>query len=197
LKPRRLRLIKPEIRIIGIDDGKFVPHSKTPVIVVGVVFRGGSQIDGVLSTKVTVDGLDATEKLAEMIQGSGHYRQLRVIMLNGVTLGGFNVVDIKALCEKTGLPVIAVTERKPDLAQVHSALQHLPSPELRWQAIVNAGELFTVVTREGKRPIYVEAAGINEVQATEILKLTATRSRIPEPLRVAHLVASGISLYIR
>ncbi len=189
-----MRLIKPEIRIIGIDDGQFVPHSNTQVPVVGVVFRGSNWIEGVLNTQITVDGLDATEKIAAMIQSSGHSRQIRVILLNGVTFGGFNVVDITALCQATGLPVIAVTEKKPDLEQVWSALQHLPDFELRWQAILNAGELFSVTTKAGKRPIYIETAGITLPKATEILKLIATRSRLPEPLRVAHLIASGISL---
>jgi endonuclease V-like protein UPF0215 family len=192
---RRLRLIKPEIRIIGIDDGKFVPHSKTQVPVVGVIFRGGASIDGVISTQIAVDGLDATEKLSRMITTSAHYRQLRVIMLNGITLGGFNVVDLQTLCENTELPVIAVTGKKPDLTQVHAALQHLPASEQRWAAVVRAGELFAVATRTAKNPIYVETAGISQVQATEILKLSATRSKIPEPLRVAHLIASGINLY--
>jgi endonuclease V-like protein UPF0215 family len=114
---------------------------KTQVPVVGVVFRGCKWIEGVLSTNITVDGLDATEKIGAMLQASGHYRQIRVIMLNGVTFGGFNVVDINALSKATGLPVIAVTEKKPDLDQVRSALQHLPDFELRWQAILNAGEL--------------------------------------------------------
>jgi endonuclease V-like protein UPF0215 family len=53
-----------------------------------------------------------------------------------------------------------------------------------------------VETKAGKKCLYVEAVGIAEEKAVEVLRLTATRSRIPEPLRVAHLVASGISLYI-
>jgi uncharacterized protein len=195
LNNRCIRLIKSEIRILGIDDGKFVPHSKTQVTVVGAVFRGGLWLDGVLSTTVTVDGLDASGRLSEMITQSTHYGQLRVIMLNGITLGGFNIVDIKALHALTRLPVIAVTNRKPDLEEVKLALTHLPNSDERWAAVLSAGELFAVFTREGKSPIYLEIAGIHITQAAEIVRLSATRSKIPEPLRVAHLVASGISLY--
>jgi endonuclease V-like protein UPF0215 family len=39
----------------------------------------------------------------------------------------------------------------------------------------------------------MEIAGINVDDARRIVRLTSTRSSIPEPLRVAHLVASGIS----
>jgi endonuclease V-like protein UPF0215 family len=93
----KIRVVKPEIRILGVDDGVFTPHSEELVDVVGVVYRGGYWLDGFMHTRVRVDGLDATEKLAEMIIKSPHYPQLRVVMLNGVTLAGFNVVDILKL----------------------------------------------------------------------------------------------------
>lgn len=187
-------MVKPEIRVLGVDDGKFIPHSKSEVLVVGVVFRGGYWLDGVMSTLVAVDGFDATENICKMITSSPHYRQLRVIMLNGITLGGFNVVDIKVLNDQTGLPVIAVTSKRPNLEEVHSALKNLPRSEERWAAVMNAGELFVVTMRDGRRKIYVEITGISKSVAEQVLRLTSTRSKIPEPLRVAHLVASGISL---
>jgi len=189
---RRLRVIKPEIRVLGIDDGQFVPHSKGQVPVVGVVFRGGFWLEGVMSTTVTIDGLDATSRISHMVTCSPHYKQLRVILLNGVTFGGFNVVDIQALNKETGLPVIVVTQKKPCLTDVHNALKNLPNSAERWQAILNAGELFTIKARFGKQRLYVEVAGITKEFAQEIILSTSTRSNIPEALRVAHLVASGI-----
>ncbi len=194
MSPRSLHIIKPEIRVVGIDDGKFTPHSQDQVLVVGVVFRGGYWLDGIMSTQIEVDAFDATTKIGLMIRESPHFKQLRVIMLNGITFAGFNIVDIKALSVETGLPVIAVVTKKPDLDDVHTALTNLPLSEERWKAIANAGEMFTVKTRGGRKPIYIEIAGIPKYVATEILRLTSTRSKIPEALRVAHLVASGISL---
>ena len=191
---RTLRVVKPEIRILGIDDGQFVPHSKSQVHVVGVVFRGNCWLEGIMSSMVTVDGFDATSNISNMITSSPHYKQLRVVMLNGITFAGFNVVDIKLLNVKTGLPVIAVTSKKPDLTEVHNALRHLSGTEEHWNAVLNAGELFPVTTRGEKKKIYVETAGISKSLAEEVIRLTSTRSKIPEPLRVAHLVASGISL---
>ena len=67
LTPKRFRYIKPEIRVLGVDDGIFVPHTKGTVDVVGVVYRGGYWLDGVMRTEVTVDGMDATEKIGFMI----------------------------------------------------------------------------------------------------------------------------------
>jgi len=192
---KKFRSIKPEIRVLGVDDGVFIPHSKGYADVVGVVFRGGYWLDGAMRTEVEVDGLDATEKIASMIVASPHYQQLRVIMLNGITFAGFNIVDIKELYNKTKLPVIAVTRDKPDMEEIKKALENLPEKERRWRAILNAGELLTVQTREGEEPVYMQIAGITRSDAEKIVKMTSTRSNIPEPLRVAHIVASSLTKF--
>lgn len=189
---RKFRVIKPEIRVLGIDDGVFKPHTRGFVPVVGVVFRGGYWLDGVMCTRVRVDGFEATGKIASMILDSPHFKQLRVIMLNGITLAGFNVVDIKKLNAKTGLPVITVTREKPNFEKIRRALKNLPRSEERWKAVLNAGEMFEVMVGGKDKKIYVQTAGIGREDAERILKVTSTRSHIPEALRVAHIIASGL-----
>ena len=174
-----------------MDDGQFIPHTQGNVLVVGVVFRGGVSIDGVMHTEIAIDGLDATEKLTEMVNTSPHRRQLRLVMLNGVTFAGFNVVDIQRLHASTGLPVIALTQDKPDLEAIHDALKHLPDTEVRWQIVLRAGEIHEVTNKGGK--LYMGLAGVSMADALKILALTSTRGSFPEPLRVAHLIASGIT----
>jgi endonuclease V-like protein UPF0215 family len=188
---KEFRIIKPEIRVLGIDDGKFIPHTEGCVIVVGVVFRGGCWIDGVMRTRITIDGLDATEKLTSMINTSPHRRQLRLLMLNGVTFAGFNLVDIKTLNSATGLPGVVLTREKPDLEAIHQALKHLPDTDERWRIVLAAGEIHEVTCKGSK--LYMEMAGISLADALKIVELTSTRSCFPEPLRVAHLIASGIT----
>jgi hypothetical protein len=192
LEPKNFRVIKPEIRILGVDDGKFVAHTQGTVIVVGVVFRGACSIDGVMHTHVQIDGFDATEQLSSMINSSPHRKQLRLVMLNGITLAGFNVVNIKTLSSATKLPIIALTRNKPDLEAVREAINHLPETAERWRIILAAGEIHEVDCR-GKK-VYMEIAGISLADAQEIVELTSTSSNLPEPLRVAHLIASGVSL---
>lgn len=190
---RHFRIIKPEIRVLGVDDGVFVPHTKGSVPVIGVIYRGGYCFDGIMHTEVEVDGFDATEKIAEMIRRSPHRKQLRVIVLNGVTFAGFNVVNIKTLYRKTQLPVMAIVQKKPDFEDIHKALENLPNPDMRWRDILDAGEEYAVDTRNSKGRIYIHLAGLAEEDAKKIIQLTSTRSNVPEALRVAHLVASGIS----
>ena len=190
---KKFRVIKPEIRVLGVDDGVFTPHVKGFVPVVGVVFRGGYWLDGVMHTKVEVDGFDATEKIASMIINSPHHKQLRVIMLNGITFAGFNVVNIKELNKEVNLPVIAVTREQPNFTEIREALKNLPRSEERWKAIQSAEKMFEVSTRSENEKVYMQTSGILEEDARKILQLTSTRSSVPEALRVAHLIASGIS----
>ena len=190
---KSFRVIKPEIRVLGVDDGAFIPHVQGQVPVVGVVFRGGYWFDGIMHTKIAVDGFDATDKIASMIIRSPHYKQLRVIMLNGITFAGFNIVDVQELNVTTELPVITVTRKKPDLAEIRQALQNLPYSEERWKTILNAGEPIEVSTINMKAKVYIQTIGLSIEDAQKILRLTSTRSNIPEALRVAHLIASGIS----
>jgi len=146
-----------------------------------------------MRTEIEIDGMDATEKMTSMIMNSPHYEQLRVVVLNGVTLAGFNVIDLKALFDKTGLPVIAVARDKPDFEEIRKALENLAKSGKRWKAIENAGRLIEVQTRNAEEPVYVQFIGISESDARRILKETSTRSNIPEALRVAHIIASGLT----
>ena len=190
---RRFRSIKSEIRVLGIDDGQFVPRTKGSVDVVGVVYRGGYWFEGVMRTKITIDGFDATEKIAKMIESSPYYRELRVVVLDGVTFAGFNVVDISMLSRIVDLPVMSVVREKPDLEEIRGALKNLPGFEVRWQAMRNAGVLFEVEPRNGENPIYIQPAGILRDDAEKIIRKTSTRSNVPEALRVAHIIASGLA----
>ena len=193
LSLKRFRSIKSEIRVLGIDDGRFIPHTKGTVKIVGVVYRGGHWFEGVMQTEVTIDGLDATEKLAEMITNSPYYGELGIVLLDGVTFAGFNVVDINRLSRRVNLPIISVTRKKPDLEEIRSALSNLTEFDARWSAIENAGKIFKVKTRKGKNPIFIHIAGILLKDAVEIMKIASTQSNVPEALRVAHLIASGLA----
>jgi len=193
LASKKFRSVKPEIRVLGVDDGFFIPHTKGKVDVIGVVYRGGYWLDGVMRTEVTIDGMDATEKIASMIKESPHYDQLRVVVLNGITFAGFNVVDINELHKRVNLPVIAVTREKPNFAEIKKALENLPERERRWKAIENAGNIIKVKTRNTEEAVYMQIAGVSQKDAEKILRITSTRSNVPEALRVAHIIASGLA----
>ena len=186
-----MRSVKHEIRILGWDDGPFKPRSNGKVLVVGVVYRGGEFFDGVLRTEVTCDGLDATERIAEAVNSSRHKEELRVLMFKGVTIGGFNLIDVKALHEKTDLPVIIVMRKRPDPKNIKQAIKNLGDYKRRWDFISNAGQIYKMEIKKDKS-LYYQFIGLQKEEAERIIRLSCTRSLIPEPLRVAHLIASAM-----
>jgi hypothetical protein len=91
------------------------------------------------------------------------------------------------------LPVIAVTREKPDLEKIRKALKNLPECEKRWQIIENAGKIIEVQTRNTEEAVYMQIAGVSQEDAEKILKTTSMQSNVPEALRVAHIIASGLT----
>lgn len=179
-------MLKKEMRVIGIDDAPFNKFKKGNVSVIGAVFRGGSFLDGVLSTKVNVDGDDSTKKITDMINKCKFKPQLQCIFLDGIAVGGFNVIDVKELSKKTKLPVIIIIRRKPNIEKIKKTLIRIGKQD-KIKLIEKAGSVVPV----GK--IYMQLTGLSIEKAKEILKIVCTRSLIPEPIRIAHLIASGIT----
>jgi uncharacterized protein len=179
-------MIKPGVRIIGIDDGPFDRERRGPVVVAGAVYRGGSEFDGLLVTRVRKDGFDATDKLCAMLEGSKFLPQLHYAMLDGIALGGFNVVDVPRLAASTGLKVIVVVRRRPDLDAVKRALARTTRHEARLGILERAGEILPV----GR--LFCQLSGLDVDEAAQLLEMTCTRSHLPEPLRAAHLIAGAI-----
>jgi len=188
---QRFRTIKKEIRIVAWDDGPFKFKTKGKDILVGVIFRGGQFIDGLLKTEIEIDGLDATEKIIEKVLKTKH-KDLRIIMLDGITFAGFNTVDIKEIYEKTKLPVIVVNRKKPNLKKFISTLKRMPNSQKRLKCVENAGSIYWVKVKNKR--ICFQCYGMKKEDASKVIKMTSTMSLIPEPLRVAHLIATGFVL---
>jgi endonuclease V-like protein UPF0215 family len=177
--------MKKEIRVLGIDDSPFDKFKDKYSTVIGVFFRGGSYADGVVSTRIRVDGMNSTKKLAEMINSTRFKSQLRCVFIDGINMAGFNVIDIHKLYSLTKKPVIVVVRRKPDMTNIKRILKRLKM-EKKIALLDKAGP----PKKAGK--IYIQFAGISFEEAKELVNLTSTRSFIPEPIRVAHLIGAGL-----
>ena len=174
-----INLVKREIRIAGFDDAPFSFSDKETKII-GTIFRGGSWLDGTVVRNIKIDGLDSTDKIIEAVNGSPHKNQLRVIMLDGVTFGGFNIVDMEKLYKKTGLPVIAVVRDKPDFDSIRLALKRFDDFGTRWRLIKKAGDvkpLEVLNPKTGKlKKIWFQNRGIEPATARKVIKISSTSS---------------------
>ena len=182
--------MKQQIKLIGIDDSPFKFQDKDSTII-GTIMRADGYLEGVLKQKVSVKKLDATKVCIEMINNTRHKSQLKAIMIDGCAVAGFNIVDIFELNKNTNIPVITVTRDKPDFESIKKALKkHFKDWGKRWD-ILSKNEIYKVETRYN--PVFITFSGLDFSQAKEIIKISTIRGVIPEPIRVAHLVASGIT----
>ncbi len=172
-------------RVLGVDDAPFKVGSRRDVLVVGAVYSGVA-FEGLVSTKIRQDGRNATTRLVQMIAGSKFLRQLHLVMLDGVTLGGFNVVDLPLLATELKLPCASVMRRRPDLDAIEAALQRLPGSAHRWGLIQRAGTLH----RAG--PLWFQVAGTSPEAAARVISSSVQQGKYPECLRAAHLIGSGV-----
>lgn len=182
--------MKPEIRVLGIDDTSFSRADKD-VLIIAPFFRGGLMMDGMATTTVQRDGDDATLKIIEMINKSKFKAQLQAILLNGIAFGGFNVVNIHSIKTHTSIPVITIIRKYPDFVSIKATLKKL-GMEKKYELMELAGKPKQVKTKHGV--VWFQYAGCTAQEAAEIIKITSTNSNIPEPIRIAHIIGQGIML---
>lgn len=180
-----------KFRIAGVDDGAVPAFRKAgqETILVAVLFHGLA-ISGMRVDHIGVDGRDVNSVLARMLKGG----RLDVVMLSGISFGGFNLVDLAKLARDLRKPVVAISRDKPDNAAVRRALQtHFDDWRDRWRMVQNAGPLYAFKPLRGEPKLYFEVKGASPSFAKTAIASTAAISRLPEPIRVAGMVARALS----
>lgn len=172
--------------VLGIDDTPF-DRQQTSVPVAGVVCTN-TRFEGLLWTAITKDGNDANAVLLQQIQHSKFYAQLHLVMIDGIALGGFNVIDLPQLAIDLDLPCVAVMRRPPDLPAIQAALKHLKDGDTKMERLLKAGTIYQ------HDALCYQVAGLDAELCGQILSQRLTdRGHVPEALRLAHLIGSGIA----
>jgi uncharacterized protein len=177
---------------VGIDDGPFLSRrlggSRAPLVAVRLI---GPHLVKARVSSIAVDGLDATSVALRMV-GPLLVRDCP-ILLSGATFAGFNIINPRILQRKFRTPTIVVIGSRPDNRAVKRALvRHFPDWRRRWRILSSLGPLRQTRTVRSEGPLFYESFGCADGQARSILRDWAYVSRIPEPLRVAGLVARGL-----
>jgi len=171
--------------VIGFDDAPFERNQRGAVTVVGTVYAN-LRFDGVLMGAIEKDGTDAAPVLTDMVQKSRFAQHVQLILLQGITMAGFNVVDPFALNRALRLPVLVVARRQPDFEAIRQALiRHIPEGAAKWATIQAIGPM------EPAGSVYIQRIGLRKSEAADVLERFACHGHIPEPLRTAHLIAGA------
>jgi len=196
------------MNVIGFDDGPFERSHRGQVLLVGAVCAG-TRLDGLVSGRVSRDGIDSTRRMLQLVRGSQFREHVRAVLLQGIAVAGFNVVDVPALARELGVPVLVIMRRPPNFDAIHKALfsrDPAERPPVRgaarkWQLIQSAGAIEQLDVRASRTSglrrgathrLWIQRAGASLELARRIVLDTTLHGQVPEPLRLAHLVAGGI-----
>lgn len=175
---------------MAVDDGPF-EFGDAATFLVGLVVRGKGYLEAMRSTTVSLKELDATRTLVDLVGGSRQLPQLKAVLLDGLTIAGFNVVDIEDLHQGTGVPVVTVVDKVPDHGAIRRALEGRFSDWEERYRLITAPETHLVDLPDGG-VLTCHVAGIGIGEARELLRVTTLRGHLPEALRMADVVASGL-----
>ncbi|MFY9717477.1 MAG: DUF99 family protein [Thermoplasmata archaeon] len=186
----RRALSKRHPRLVGVDDGAFARGDRTAPVA-AVVVSAPERVESIRLTRVRVNGRDGTERIIRLLRLLDDRVGIRAVLLDGPVVGGFNVLDLDAIRTAVGVPVIAVTRRRPDAARIRAALERwFPRTAEARLALLRQHRLFRV--RTGGLPIWAAASGCTAADAVHLLHRATARGYWPEPLRLAHLIASAV-----
>lgn len=149
-----------------------------------------SHIQAVRLGTIEVDGTDAEATLRSLVRKL----PFDLVMLSGISYAGFNIMDISKLAHDLEKPVIAVIGERPDNKAVREALKgHFADWKRRWGNVRSAGRLYAFKPVKDEPKLYFEVKGATPDFARRVLSRTALISRLPEPIRVARIMAKGLS----
>jgi endonuclease V-like protein UPF0215 family len=173
--------------VIGVDDAPFARAHRGRVRIVGACLAG-PRLEGVLSSFVRRDGADSTRAIAAMVVGSRFHAQCHALLLQGIAVAGFNVVDLAALADAIARPVLVIARRAPRMGVIRAALvERVSGGAAKWARIERAGPM------EPCAGVMVQRAGLSLDDAARLIQASTIMGRIPEALRMAHLIAGGIT----
>ncbi len=184
----RLHLNKPGIRALGVAES-FRQGQKRSVLA-GVVMRSDFVIDGVAIGRTAVGGDDATSSIARLFR-KFRRNDVNLILVSGAILSLYNIIDVDLLSKKTKLPVICLTYK--ETAGIEESIRrHFPEGAgKKLEAYAKLGKRAGVRLHTGYR-VYVRTAGMDSDSSQLVLDPFTLQGSVPEPVRVAKLLARAV-----
>lgn len=178
--------MKDGARVLGVDDASF-SFEDNETFLTGVVYRGTEFIEDIKTVPIGVDAENATEKLIGLHEKCNNPGQIKAVLTDGISFAGFNIIDLKKASEEIGKPVIAVTKNRPDREDFRETMERTGNYDERFEELEEPVE---VELKDGKA--YIQFSGCTEAEAKEFVRSSILHGQVPEPVRVADLIGTGM-----
>jgi endonuclease V-like protein UPF0215 family len=181
----KLHVEKRGIRVLGIAES----FKKTSICstLAGIVMRRDFIIDGMTFGTVTIEGNDSTSNILSMYR-SLKRNDINCIMLDGLVISMYNIIDGKEIHENTDIPVIAITFK--DSEGLEGAINHHFSNDskMKLEQYRKLGQRDKILLWTGKN-LFVRYWGISFREVSTIVNYFTLQGSVPEPIRIAKLAA--------
>jgi endonuclease V-like protein UPF0215 family len=183
--------VKPGVRALGVAES-FREERST---LAGVLVTANRVVDGFAFSTCTVGGTDVTQAITELYTDLGR-EDVRYLLVAGVALAWYNIVDLRALHRATDRPVISVTFEaseglEPALRREFSgdALRRRLST---YQGLPDRN----AITVNGET-VYLRSVGIDDETAATVVTAYTPEGGRPEPVRIARQAARAADAFRR
>jgi hypothetical protein len=113
------------------------------------------------------------------------------LLISGIVISLYNIVDVKRISEKIGLPVIGVTyEESPGIEE--AIKHHFPESYESKLAEYSKLGLREKITLHTSYNLYIRNEGCTVLEAAQLLDRMTLQGSIPEPLKIAQLLANTL-----
>ncbi|HDI31810.1 MAG TPA: DUF99 family protein [Thermofilum sp.] len=185
----RLNPYKKGFRVLGIAES-FRRRFKWSVLF-GVVMRRDLVIDGSSCALISVGGLDATEGVLTIYKKLNR-SDVNALLLNGCVISWFNIIDLERIFEETNVPVICVTYEESEGLEEFIRRYFPEDYEVRISMYRKLGPREKMYLRRTGKTLYVRYVGADRDSVEELLKVFTLSGAVPEPLRIANLMARAV-----
>lgn len=189
IKSQKVNISKKGIRALGISES-FIKLKNKKSVLSGVVMRADGIVDGFGISNTTVGGMDATESVISLYEGFRR-RDINIVFLNGCVISWFNVIDLKEVHKRIELPLVSVTYEESEGLEKYFKEYFKDDWKKRFDVYLKNGKREKMKLKTGKT-IFARTFGLENKEVIRVLDKFTLDGAVPEPLRVARLLAKSI-----
>lgn len=183
--------MKSGVRALGVAES----YRGDTSTLAGAVVRADRTVDGFAFSTCTVGGTDATTAISSIFTSLDR-EDIRYLLVAGIAPAWYNIVDLSRLHELTEIPVLSVSFEESE------GLEDAICEAFGGDAATRRLERYRAqperrAVRLDSETVYVRSVGLDDSEATDVVRAFTPEGGRPEPLRVARLAARSADTFRR
>ena len=183
--------MKPGVRALGVAES----YREERSTLAGVIVTANRVVDGFSFATCTVGGTDVTQAVTDLYTDLGR-EDVQYLLIAGVALAWYNIVDLRDVHRATDRPVISITFEASE--GLESALKREFSGDALRRRLGTYQDLpdRNAITVNGET-VYLRSVGLDDDTAATVVEAFTPEGGRPEPVRIARQAARAADAFRR